>query len=119
MKTSLDDQAVSDKAVSDQAWNDNENPAPLHRAFRWLFQDRETKKIVIAQWPNAPLWVALAAWAVRAIFHPSGPLGTIVLGVGAIALAIWAVDEIARGVCPWRRILGAGVLVGAVVAWLA
>lgn len=97
--------------------NDNENPAPLHRAFRWLFQDRETKKIVIAQWPNWPLWTFLACWLAKLVFHPSGTIGQLVAIVGAVALTIWAVDEIARGVCPWRRILGGAVLVGAVVAW--
>jgi hypothetical protein len=31
-------------------------------------------------------------------------------GVAGVALAVWAVDEIVRGVNPWRRILGAAVL---------
>jgi hypothetical protein len=30
----------------------------------------------------------------------------------------WAVDEIVRGVNPWRRFLGAAVLVGAMVTRL-
>jgi len=32
-----------------------------------------------------------------------------------MALAWWAVDEVVRGVNPWRRCLGAGVL--AFLAW--
>ena len=30
--------------------------------------------------------------------------------VGGVSLAIWALDEVGRGVNPWRRCLGASVL---------
>ena len=81
----------------------------------WLFRDRRTGGITVAQVPNAPLIVFLVAVVVRWIFHPSGAFGTVVDLVAAVALVAWAVDEIVRGVNPWRRLLGAGVLVYAAV----
>jgi hypothetical protein len=84
----------------------------------WLFRNRETGEITIAQAPNPPLWVFLAATIVRAIFRPEGTVGTVLRIVGTGALAWWAVDEIARGVNPFRRILG-GVVLAGIVAGLA
>ena len=81
----------------------------------WLFRDRRTGGITIAQVPNVPLIVFLVAVVVRWILHPSGTVGTIVDVVALVALIVWAVDEIVRGVNPWRRMLGGGVLAYAVV----
>jgi hypothetical protein len=80
----------------------------------WLFRNRQTGDITIGQTPNPPLWVFLGATLVRVLFHPDGNAGTAVTIVGTGALAIWAVEEIARGVNPFRRILGAVVLAGIV-----
>jgi len=76
----------------------------------WLFRDRRTGRITIAQVPNAPLIVFLVAVGVRWIFHPSGTVGTVVGVTGTLALVVWAGDEILRGVNPWRRLLGGVVL---------
>jgi hypothetical protein len=76
----------------------------------WLFRSRQTGRITVAQAPNAPLVIFLAAAVARWIFHPSGTWGTIVDVVAAGSLAYWAGDEVLRGVNPWRRGLGAGVL---------
>jgi hypothetical protein len=38
--------------------------------------------------------------------------------VAALALGWWALDEIGRGVNPWRRLLGAVVLGGLVASLL-
>jgi hypothetical protein len=85
----------------------------------WFLRDRETGKIVIAQWPNVPLLVFLVATAVRLVFSPSGALGTVMSVVGTVALALWAGDEIVRGVNPFRRILGGVVLAALVVGLLS
>jgi hypothetical protein len=77
----------------------------------WLFRNRKTGGITIAQFPNLPLWVFLGAAAVRVVFDPSGTARGAVDAVGTAALAWWAVDEVIRGVNPWRRILGGAVLV--------
>jgi hypothetical protein len=84
----------------------------VRRAFTWLFRDRITGAITIAQWPNPPLWLfaslTLAAWWAG----DRQPLA-FWLSVGAdLALTWWAADELLRGVNPWRRLLGAATLLG-------
>ena len=77
----------------------------------WLFRDRSTGKITIVQVPNLPLAVFLVALVLRSVLDPSGTPRTVLTVIGTAALFIWAIDEIVRGVNPWRRALGAGVLV--------
>jgi hypothetical protein len=72
---------------------------------------------MIGQVPNVPLVIFLLAWALRWVLDPSGWIGTALDGVAGVALVVWALDEIVRGVNPWRRLLGAAVL-GALVARL-
>jgi len=81
----------------------------------WLFRNRTTGERTIAQFPNIPLGVFLVAVVVRWVAHPSGSLGTAVDVVAGVALVVWAGDEVVRGVNPWRRILGGGVLAYAVI----
>jgi len=76
----------------------------------WLFTNRQTGGRTIAQVPNAPLLVFLVAVVVRWIAHPAGTAGRVVDVVATVALVVWAGDEIVRGVNPWRRMLGGGVL---------
>ena len=79
--------------------------------INWLFRNRETGEITVAQFPNPALWVFIVAALVRAVFSPSGGLGTAVDVIAMAALAWWAVDELVRGVNPWRRFLGLAMLV--------
>lgn len=83
------------------------------RIVDWFFRDRTTGAIVIGQWPNAPLWVFLAtsavAWA-AATFQAAPWLVTGLRILSLLALAWWALDEIVRGVNPWRRSLGGAAL---------
>jgi hypothetical protein len=51
--------------------------------------------------------------------EPAGRWGTALDMTGTVALAFWAIDEIFRGVNPWRRILGAGVFVFLAIRLLA
>ena len=88
------------------------------RAVDWLFRNRRTGTLTIAQVPNVPLLVFLVAAGVRWLVHPTGGVGTVVDVVASIALIAWAVDEIVRGVNPWRRILGGTVLLGVAVSAL-
>ncbi len=76
----------------------------------WWFRDRSTGEIVIAQFPNPPLWIFLAAVVVRAFAGDDTTLDTAAGWTGTAALTWWAVDEIVRGVNPWRRVLGLGGL---------
>jgi hypothetical protein len=84
--------------------------------LRWIFRDRQTGRTVIAQRPNIPLLTWLVATAVSWFLH--GPAHTVISGLGTIALVIWACDEILCGVNPWRRTLGAVVLVVVLVTWI-
>jgi len=110
----------------DSVPNDSFQGTPGRLTFRqrldamiaWLFRNRQTGRMTVAQLPNAPLIVFLVAVAVRWIFHPSGTAGTIVGAVATVALVIWAGDEIIRGVNPWRRALGGGVLAITIVGIL-
>jgi hypothetical protein len=81
----------------------------------WLFRNRRTGKLTIAQLPNIPLAVFGGAWLIRTLLHPAGTLGTVLQVAEIGGLVVWAGDEIIRGVNPWRRILGTVVLVIVVV----
>ena len=81
----------------------------------WLFRDRVTGGITVAQFPNWSLGAWLASVAVRVVLRPRGTAGAVVEVVGTAALVVWAVDEMARGVNPWRRILGTIVLAATAV----
>jgi hypothetical protein len=83
-----------------------------------MFRDRATGKLVIAQCPNVLLTVWLACVLTGWLVHPTGRWSTVLSTVGTVALVIWAGDEMARGVNPWRRVLGAGVLVGLLLGWV-
>ncbi len=85
-------------------------------AVRWMFTDRRTGRIVIAQAPNALLAVWIVAVVVRAVIRPHGAVDRTLALISAVALAIWCADEMVRGVNPWRRLLGTGVLAALIVS---
>ena len=79
------------------------------------FESRETGRITIAQFPNWPLWAIAAGWVVGAV-APSESAVADAAHLAVVALwLVWAGDELIRGVNPWRRVLGAAVIVGQVV----
>jgi hypothetical protein len=78
-----------------------------------FFRNPDTNEVVVAQRPNLPLAIFLVATVARWITHWSW-LGI----VAGIALAIWAILEIVRGDSPFRRVLGAVVLVAMVASRL-
>ena len=84
----------------------------------WALRDRRTGRIVVAQWPNTALIVWIAASVVLALSDPDGTWGLALGVVATVALSWWAVDEIVRGVNPWRRLLGTVVFAGVVVSLL-
>lgn len=77
--------------------------------FRWLFEDRRTGRIVIGQSPNLLMLVFIAATASRLVEGRRGAAGTAIRGAQAGSLFLWALDEVVRGVNPFRRIGGAAV----------
>jgi hypothetical protein len=76
----------------------------------WLFRSRQTGRITIAQVPNVALAVFLVASALRRFLDPDGGLDTGLKLAATGALIWWAVDELLRGVNPWRRLLGGFVM---------
>ena len=65
---------------------------------------------MIAQAPNLALSVFACAAAADYLLKPAGVAGVALRGVKVASLSIWAVDELVRGVNPWRRTLGAVTL---------
>jgi hypothetical protein len=95
--------------------------AQANAAFDWMFRSRETGRIVVAQIPNVSLGLFLAATGLRGVLPTRWGVTTGVRWFAVPMLAWWGLDEIVRGVNPWRRLLGAfGVasVVGSVVALL-
>ena len=74
----------------------------------WWFRDRTTGAIVVAQFPNLPLWIFAATAVVGRFVSDGSGAGDVVRWIGTGALAWWALDEVIRGVNPWRRVLGGG-----------
>ena len=85
----------------------------------WFFRNPDTGEVVVAQVPNLPLWVFLAATAVRLLLQPSGTTGTVVSVVSTVALIVWALMEVVAGSSPFRRVLGVVVLASVVVRLVA
>jgi hypothetical protein len=81
--------------------------------FGWLFRNRETGRITVAQFPNVALWVFIVTVVLRWVVPAGTGTRTAVDAVGVAALTWWALDELFRGVNPWRRLLG---LAGCVAA---
>ena len=84
----------------------------------WLFRNRTTGRITVVQLPNVPLLAGIGVTAARWIVDPAGLWRTGLEVAGTAAFGVWAADEVVRGVNPWRRLLGAGVLVGLVVSFV-
>lgn len=89
------------------------------RSWRWWFENRETGEITIAQSPNWPLWSIGVLYVGRLALTdgstPHDAVGWVIRGLWLV----WGTAELARGVNPWRRLLGAAVIVWQVVAIVA
>ncbi|MGJ5177188.1 hypothetical protein ACQR16_00860 [Bradyrhizobium oligotrophicum] len=87
----------------------------MSRVLNWFFRNRQTGEITIAQMPNPALWIVLVGCLVGWVWHPQGQDGVQLDCLVKASLFVFAVDEILRGVNPWRRCLGAAVLIYVVV----
>ena len=86
----------------------------------WWFRDRGTGEIVVAQFPNRALWIFLATVVLRWVVPEDTGAFAVLRGVALAALFWWAIDEVVRGVNPWRRLLGlagCGVAVVGLITW--
>ncbi len=89
-------------------------PFPAMQWLQWFFRDRSSGRIVVAQWPNLPLWLFGIA-AVIAMLTAGSSVGFWTDIASRLFLIWWAGDELLRGVNPFRRCLGAAVLIGLAV----
>lgn len=97
------------------ASSDDVATPPRPGSLRWWISDRQGETALVF-WPNP----ALVVWMVTVVIGWTDALerdrtaDLKTLGQGA--LVVWALDELARGVSPARRVLGAVVL-GAQLLW--
>lgn len=88
------------------------------RLVDWLFRSRATGTYVIVQFPNIPLMVFAGGAVLRTFLRRGSGIRDVVSFVTVGALLVWAIDEIVRGVNPWRRALGGAVLASQLLALL-
>jgi len=85
------------------------NPLPQPKTdWTRFFRDPEGR-IVIAQFPNWPLWVWLAATVFEHTLASGDGLALARL-ISFAAIVYWAYLEIVAGVNPFRKVLGGSVL---------
>jgi hypothetical protein len=83
----------------------------MRRFLRWFFRNRETGAITIAQAPNFALWIVIVGSALIWVWPPPDGLGVAFEIAVKGSLLVWTIDELLRGINPWRRCLGGIVLV--------
>ena len=71
-----------------------------------MFRNRGTGEITVAQFPNLALWIFLGTVVARWVVPEDSGAFTALRVVALAALGWWALDEVVRGVNPWRRFLG-------------
>jgi hypothetical protein len=79
-------------------------------SFNWLFRSRDNGRLTIAQWPNLSLAIVGTIDVARPLLHTAGDVDVVLHWTGSAALVWWCLDEIVRGVNPFRRALGIVVL---------
>ncbi len=79
-------------------------------------RDLKIRGYTVGQFPNPPVWVALAALLVVLLSDATSAVNDVARAVLYVALTIWAYEEAANGVNGFRRGLGAVALVLIVVA---
>jgi hypothetical protein len=72
----------------------------------------------VVQYPNKSLTLFIVLSVTLDIFHPTGAIETLIRVSADVALFAWAIDELLRGVNPFRRGLGLVVIVASSVALL-
>lgn len=89
------------------------------KTFRWFCENRQTGEITIGQTPNAlaiSVFVMFLGRLGADIFNAPLAVLTFFRWTFAICLLAFGLDELLRGVNPWRRIMGAAIVVAAVLS---
>ena len=79
-------------------------------------RDLKIRGYTVGQFPNPPLWIALAALLISHISDDGGTVHAAARAVFYVALTVWAYEEAARGVNGLRKGLGGVALILIVVA---
>lgn len=74
-------------------------------------------EIVIAQKPNALIIIWLACW-IGAQFVTNQQSSNYISNIGTVALVLWALSELFKGVNTFRKLLGLVVLLGIIIQYL-
>lgn len=82
-------------------------------AVDWMFRNRETGKVTIGQPANLEQKIFQFSTVVGTLL-PKSPVRTGAGVVAVLSLAVWGIDELARGVNPFRRMAGA-IALGSIV----
>jgi hypothetical protein len=86
-------------AARDEAVAQRSGSSTLRRIVRWMFVNRRTGGLTIAQWPNFALSLFIALSIAQRFNFPAGAQPEITLRLlSVVALVIWAADELFRGV---------------------
>jgi hypothetical protein len=85
------------------------------RTFDWAFRSRTNGRVAIAQWPNLALWIVIACDVTPRLVHLQTGAHQDLHWAGTAAVLWWSIDELVRGVNPFRRILGAVVLARVII----
>jgi hypothetical protein len=101
----------------DEAIAQGGGSSKLRRAVRWMFVNRRNGGITVAQWPNVALSVFIALSVAGRLNIAKGTPQTTLRLLSAVAILVWAADELIRGVNPFRRILGLGVLLATIIGF--
>jgi hypothetical protein len=74
-------------------------------------RDLKIRSYTVGQFPNTPLWIALAAFLIALLTSEGSAVNNLARAVFYVALTVWAYEELAKGVNGFRRSLGAVALV--------
>ena len=83
----------------------------LRSLLDWFFRDRRTGKILIVHVPNLAILLWMATVLARQLTTQGTTADTLLEWAGTLTLGWWAIDEVVRGVNPWRRVLGLAVCI--------
>ena len=74
----------------------------------WYFTDRRTGRFLVMHFPNVPILLWMGTVVARQLVESGSDAHVLLEWAGSITLGWWAVDELVRGVNPWRRTMGIG-----------
>jgi hypothetical protein len=79
-------------------------------------RDLKIRGYTVGQFPNPPLWVALAALLVAWLADDGSVIDDLARAISYVAFTVWGYQEAANGVNGFRKAMGIGALVLIVVA---